>query len=130
MWHQKLVEELGKFGFEACKSDPALFMNKSDPNNVVYVLVYVDDLLIMGKEVSLISAVKDNLKGVFKIHDLGQVKNFLGCEVSIDQFSGSLKMTNVLKIENLAVEYGITHQVNDRDTHVYWFCAIRMCAVH
>ena len=39
VWHLKLAQELGDFGFEACKSDPALFINKSDPNACIYMLV-------------------------------------------------------------------------------------------
>lgn len=72
---------------------------------------------------------KEELKGVFSIHDLGQIKKLLGCEVSIDPGMGSLKMTNVLRIENLAVEYGITHRVTDDLCRVYRFCIIRVRTV-
>ena len=60
---------LGKSDFHPCQSDPALFMNRTDPNNLIYLLTYVDDLLIMGKLVDKVSEVKEDLAKYFKIHD-------------------------------------------------------------
>jgi hypothetical protein len=51
-WHKRLVEELSKFGFTACKSDSSLFVNKESYESPVYLLTYVDDLLIVIKEAS------------------------------------------------------------------------------
>jgi hypothetical protein len=46
-WHSKLTQELGKFGFVSCLTDPCLF-NKTTGEQRVYLLVYVDDMLIGG----------------------------------------------------------------------------------
>jgi hypothetical protein len=115
-WHKRLVEELSKFGFTACKSDSSLFVNKESYESHVYLLTYVDDLLIVCKEGEIIEQVKAKLTGIFSIHDLGEIKSFLGCEITKDETTGSLKMTNVLKIERLVEEYGLPAQGREVDT--------------
>jgi hypothetical protein len=115
-WHKRLVEELSKFGFTACKSDSSLFVNKESYESHVYLLTYVDDLLIVCKEGETIEQVKSKLTCIFSIHDLGEIKSFLGCEITKDETTGSLKMTNVLKIERLVEEYGLPAQGRDVDT--------------
>jgi histone deacetylase 1/2 len=106
-WHSKLAEKLKELGFDACKSDPALFVNRKNPESWIYLITYVDDLLIVSKLSQETDGVKLKLKTVFSVHDLGDVKSFLGSEVSRDRSLGTLKVTSSLKIENLMREYGI-----------------------
>jgi hypothetical protein len=46
-WHTKLSQELEKLGFVASDADPSLWVLHLDGRSV-YVLVYVDDLLLAG----------------------------------------------------------------------------------
>jgi len=45
------------------------------------VLVYVDDLIIIGSDKAGIKATKEFLMSVFDIKDLGEMKYFLGIEI-------------------------------------------------
>ncbi|XP_047264104.1 uncharacterized mitochondrial protein AtMg00810-like [Capsicum annuum] len=49
---------------------------------VIVVLVYVDDLLIIGSSLVHIQKTKKDLKSKFKIKDLGELKYFLRIEFS------------------------------------------------
>ncbi|XP_070026614.1 uncharacterized protein [Nicotiana sylvestris] len=53
---------------------------KRKTDHMVIVLVYVDDLLIIGDSLVLIQQTKDDLQSSFKIKDLGELKYFLGIE--------------------------------------------------
>ena len=46
-----------------------------------YVTLYVDDLLIIGKNTSNIAELKSHLSKRFKMTDLGPIKHYLGIEV-------------------------------------------------
>ncbi len=46
-WHKKLSTELESLGFKACRSDPGLFIKTESPESRIFVLAYVDDLLII-----------------------------------------------------------------------------------
>lgn len=48
---------------------------------MVVILVYVDDLLIIGDNESMIKEAKQVLHQQFKLKDLGELKYFLGIEV-------------------------------------------------
>jgi hypothetical protein len=85
-------------GFKPCRSDPGLFIRKEGGGHRVYVLTYVDDLLIISPQEEKMVGVKGRLKDVFKIHDLGDVSSFLGTEVKRDPVTGKLFMSNAQKI--------------------------------
>ena len=66
--------------FQRCKSDPNVYLQKYDSNFIIIVL-YVDDLLIIGNTVASISVIKTTLHDAFKMSDLGLLKQFLGPEI-------------------------------------------------
>ena len=86
-WRKRNVE-LTKFltdkGFKQCKSDDSLF-TKLVNSKVLFILVYVDDLLITGNDVDSIVAIKKVLHSAFSIEDIGLACDFLGLELA--QFS-------------------------------------------
>lgn len=79
-WNHKLSEALFEAGFEQSKNDHSLFIKTKD-NTVLFLLVYVDDLVITCNSESEIESFKVFLKNKFKIKDLGELKYFLGIEV-------------------------------------------------
>ena len=72
-----MSETLFEAGFEQSKNDHSLFV-KTKGSTVVYLIVYVDDLVITGNSESEIECFKTFLKNKFKIKDLGELKYFLG----------------------------------------------------
>jgi hypothetical protein len=75
--------------------------------DVVYVLVYVDDMLLASRSVSLIDEVKRGLQGVFDIHDLGEATMFLGMEINRDRCNRELKLSQHRAALNLVSKYGL-----------------------
>lgn len=49
---------------------------------LIIVLVYVDDLLVIGSSLSYIQKMRNDLQSKFKTKDLGEHKYFLGIEFS------------------------------------------------
>ena len=64
VWNDKLDDLLRKFRFRKSKTDPCLYI-KNDNGEVVYVIVYVDDILIVAKDVNNIDKVAHCLKNHF-----------------------------------------------------------------
>ena len=56
----------------------------------IYLLMYVDDMLITSKSRSAIDKLKKVLSSEFKMKDLGKVKKMLGMEIERDWKSGKL----------------------------------------
>ena len=47
-------------------------------------MVYVDDLLVVSKDEKALEGVKEALKAVFPMKDLGPLREYLGMEVHRD----------------------------------------------
>jgi Reverse transcriptase (RNA-dependent DNA polymerase) len=80
----------------------------------VFLPTYVDDLLIICKDLVKVNWVKDRLKEEFSVHDLGEVKDFLGCEIKRNRQEQVMYMTCNKKIEEIGKEFGVA----DTDKYV------------
>lgn len=104
-WHTRLKLELEKIGFQASEADPGLYIySKGD----VYLLVYVDDILIASKGIEAVNKVKELLMSVFDVRDLGEAKYFLGMELLRDREAKTLKITQQRMATDLIGKYGMT----------------------
>lgn len=79
-WFIALSSALISFGFTQTTGDPSMFVY-SKGADVIYLLVYVDDMVMTGNCQSLMSQVTNFLGTHFKIKDLGQLHFFLGIQV-------------------------------------------------
>lgn len=84
-WFKKLSTALLKFGFRELSAADCVFV-KGKGSNLVALLVYVDDMVIMSESQAAVNQTKRDLKADFKITDLGPLSFFLGIkfERSID----------------------------------------------
>ncbi|XP_019174280.1 PREDICTED: uncharacterized protein LOC109169846 [Ipomoea nil] len=78
-WFKRLHDFLLTTGFSASKTDVSLFYYSSDGCQV-FLLVYVDDIIMLGNSVTLINTLLHRLATAFKIRDLGKPSFFLGIE--------------------------------------------------
>ncbi|XP_022861718.1 uncharacterized protein LOC111382079 [Olea europaea var. sylvestris] len=69
------------YGLKQSKSDYSLF-TKGSGNTFIALLVYVDDILITGCNQLEITSFKSLLHSQFKLKDLGNLKYFLGLEIT------------------------------------------------
>ncbi|PKU83306.1 Retrovirus-related Pol polyprotein from transposon TNT 1-94 [Dendrobium catenatum] len=80
-WFRKLTEFLLHFGFQFCRADPSLLVyNKATTQ--LYLLIYVDDLLLTGNDRSTINSLLQQLQANFDLKQLGQASLFLGIQIS------------------------------------------------
>ena len=80
-WHAQLSAVLEDFGFTRSNADSSLFV-KLTPKVKLMVLIYVDDLIIVGNDDKAISHLKTTLQQHFPITNLGALKYFLGIEMA------------------------------------------------
>ena len=105
-WNTRLRKELQDTGFTASEPDPSLFTAQLK-SGTVYILVYVDDILVAAKSQTDIQSIKDRLASAFKLTDLGEAKYFLGWSLTRDRQAGTLKATQERLARELVGRYGL-----------------------
>jgi hypothetical protein len=79
-WFSRLSSKLHEFGFVPSKADTSLFLYRWS-QITIYVLIYVDDIIVTSSSDAAISALLKDLDTDFAIIDLGDLHYFLGMEV-------------------------------------------------
>ena len=74
LWHQKISQFLMKIGFKPTTADPSIFIN----NQGLIITLYMDNIIIFGKEEGKINTVKKKLKKFHPMTNAGLVKKLLG----------------------------------------------------
>ena len=67
--------------------DPCVYYNKLPGGEYVYLLLYIDDILIASRSRSVIDNLKKDLSSEFEMKDLGEVKKMLGMKIERDRKS-------------------------------------------
>lgn len=79
-WFTRFAEFIVKLGFKATRSDSSLFVLQRG-HDVVYLLLYVDDIVITGSSDALLQHVINRLRDEFAVKDLGALRFFLSIDV-------------------------------------------------
>nr|GEV17079.1 putative RNA-directed DNA polymerase [Tanacetum cinerariifolium] len=80
-WYSRIEAYFIAEGFVRSKTEHTLFIKKQEKEKVLYVNIYVDDLLFTGNNERLMEDFKASMKAEFEMTDLGKMRYFLGIEV-------------------------------------------------
>ncbi|KFD64371.1 hypothetical protein M514_23395 [Trichuris suis] len=99
-WNKMATDTLAKLLFEQGKADQCLFSRLERDRSRTYVLLYVDDLLVVGTTPEITKKVGAQLNKFFQTKDLGDVKNYLGIQIEREG-DGSFLLHQRNKIDKL-----------------------------
>jgi hypothetical protein len=80
-WFSCLSARLLELKFKSSKSDSSLFIYKAH-GTIIFVLIYVDDIIITSSNTGAISQLISDLHSSFALKDLGPLHFFLGVEAT------------------------------------------------
>jgi hypothetical protein len=80
-WFEHFASMVTAAGFSPSTHDPMLFVHIS-PRGCTLLLLYVDDMIIIGDDFEYIAFVKARLRDQFLMNGLGPLRYFLGIEFS------------------------------------------------
>lgn len=95
-WYEKFDEFLIQIGFIRSK-----LYTKFDSNYFIYLLVYVDDVLICGNNINKIEKLKQHLNSTFEMSDCGPLQYYLGTKIEYDRINGVMKLSQHTNIEEI-----------------------------
>lgn len=105
-WFEKIYGILTKLGFKQGKVDQCVFQ-KGDTGNEIFVLLYVDDLLVASADLEEVKRFKLELAKLVEIRDLGQLKTFLGLQIEFDERRNCFTMSQEKLIADYAEKFNL-----------------------
>ncbi|GJP62004.1 hypothetical protein CLOP_g19111 [Closterium sp. NIES-67] len=90
-WHAKLAATLVELGFSTSRADPSLFLRTSP--SPFYILVYVDDMILITADSAELERVKRELGSRLKCKDLGELQHYLGMEITRDRAARTISLS-------------------------------------
>ena len=106
-WHMRLKKELEAIGYHASEADPALFIKHSTKYGTIYLLVYVDDLLVAAQGTEAMKYAKTQLMELFDMRDLGEARNYLGMTIMRDRVAKTIKLAQESMTVNLLSKFNM-----------------------
>ena len=84
-----------------------MYYNKLPGEEYIYLLLYVDDMLIASKSRFAIDILKKDLFSEFEMKDLGEVKKALGMEITRDRRSAKVSLTQKGYLQKVLQRFNI-----------------------
>ncbi|RVW97269.1 Retrovirus-related Pol polyprotein from transposon TNT 1-94 [Vitis vinifera] len=82
--------------FKRSSYDSCVYFKKSDDGSFIYLLLYVDDMLIAAKDKEEIRKVKVQIGKEFEMKDVGATKKILRMEILRDRKVAHFKLSSAL----------------------------------
>lgn len=109
-WHRKFDEFMKKEEFKKSNYDNCVYYKES-----IYLLIYVDDIIITGSTDSEVVKLKQAIKREFKIKDLGKLSYYLGMSVVQDIKNSVIYMNQKLYLLDILRKFDM-HNCNSVST--------------
>lgn len=104
-WNQSINSFLVNEGFERSKCDSCLYFRRNG-DQFEFIVIWVDDIIICGSSLERVNSVKSKFCVAFKMEDKGELKWFLGMEVS--QSPGKVCVNQSQYITSLLDRFGMS----------------------
>ncbi|GAA0142710.1 transmembrane signal receptor [Lithospermum erythrorhizon] len=106
-WYKKFDSFMGEHGFTKTLIDHCVFIKRLSNNDFVILLLYVDDMLIVGKNMNTIKELKCQLSKAFEMKDLGSARYILGMEIKRDRARGRLWLSQEKYIHKVLARFNM-----------------------
>ncbi|GJT77134.1 retrotransposon protein, putative, ty1-copia subclass [Tanacetum coccineum] len=83
-WNKRFDGEIKRFGFTQNLDEPCVYQ-KASGSNVTFLILYVDDIIIMGNHIPSLQSVKEYIGRCFAMKDLGEAAFILGIKIYRDR---------------------------------------------
>ncbi|GJT57639.1 retrotransposon protein, putative, ty1-copia subclass [Tanacetum coccineum] len=110
-WNKRFDDEIKKFGFTQNRDEPCVYL-KASRSNVTFLILYVDDILIMGNNIPMLQDVKSYLGRCFAMKDLGEAAYILGIKIYRDRSRRLIDKLTLSKSQGASTLAKLKHMQN------------------
>jgi hypothetical protein len=84
-WYKRFDSYMIQIGYTRCEYDCCVYVRILEDGSYIFLLLYVDDMLIAAKSMCEVNRLKSLLHKEFEMKDLGAAKKILGMEIHRDR---------------------------------------------
>ena len=108
-WYKKFDSFMVGHGYTRTNANHCMYVRKFPNGKFVILLLYVDDMLIVGQDASVIGNLKNDLFKSFDMKDLGLSRQILGMQILRDRKAKKLWLSQEKYIEQILERFNMKH---------------------
>ena len=105
-WNKRFDQVIKSFGFDQKEEEPCVYRKVQD-DIVVFLILFVDDILLVGNEFEMLSKVKIQLATQFQMKDLEKAQYVLGIKIIRDRKNKIIALSQENYIDSILSKYNI-----------------------
>ena len=106
-WYENLHLPIGEIGFVPNNTNTCFYIKRSG-SSWLYLLLYVDDILIAGYQLETVNEIKQWLKSRFEMKDMGEAEYVIGIEITRDRLNRLLTLSQGSYLETVLKRFDMT----------------------
>ncbi|TYJ97931.1 gag/pol protein [Cucumis melo var. makuwa] len=111
-WNIRFDTAIKSNSFDQNVDEPYVY-KKINKEKVAFLVLYVDDILLIGNDVAYLTDVKAWLAAQFQMKDLGEAQYVLGIQIIRDRKNKTLVLSQATYIDKMLVRYSMQNSKND-----------------
>jgi hypothetical protein len=106
MWYQNFDTYILGLGFVRSRDDHCVY-SKQIGNHFIYLVLYVDDMFLVGNNMDVIKEVKSQLSSKFDMKDIGVANFIMGMEIKRDRANIKLWLNQRKYLETILQRFNM-----------------------
>ncbi|KAG8492333.1 hypothetical protein CXB51_009816 [Gossypium anomalum] len=115
-WYKRFDQFMKGQRYTRSKFDHCVYFQKLQEGTFIYLLLYVDDMLIASKSKVEIERLKTQLNLEFEMKDLGEAKKILGMEIWRDRAHDRVSLSQKQYLKKVLQQFGMNEQTKPVST--------------
>ncbi|KAJ4703293.1 Retrovirus-related Pol polyprotein from transposon TNT 1-94 [Melia azedarach] len=107
-WYKRFDSYMIEIGYTRSPYDCCVYYSKATNGSLIYLVLYVDDMLIAAENKSNVQKLKDLLSVKFEMKDLGAARKILGMEIYRDRSKKKLFLSQKGYIQKILSRFGMS----------------------
>ncbi|KAI3703981.1 hypothetical protein L1987_74182 [Smallanthus sonchifolius] len=103
-WNLHFDQKIKEFGFVKNEDEPCVY-RKASGSIISFLILYVDDILIIGNNIHVLDKVKQWLRSCFAMKDLGEAAYILGIKIYRDRSKRLLGLSHSTYIDKMMTRF-------------------------
>lgn len=100
-WNKRFDQFMKDQGFSRSEHDMCVYTKEVSQGDHIYLLLYVDDMLIAAKKMADVKILKEQLSNTFEMKDLEAARRILEMDIIRHRKNGSLRLSQTVYLKKV-----------------------------